>query len=147
MQQYETQFPELSVLESPEEQRRILHVAQRRVKGGVRYCLFFVMDLGVTLLILFCTVRLVQATVNVPSWCSQGIAAIVGFVYLTKSFSVIFHRGIRRELRRELLERGMPVCASCGYDLRGQIEARCPECRDAFDAGLLQKPSKELEQE
>ena len=32
--------------------------------------------------------------------------------------------------RRHLQER---VCDSCGYDLRGQLEPRCPECGESFE--------------
>ena len=35
---------------------------------------------------------------------------------------------IRRSLRRQLNERGYPVCMACGYDLRGNPEGGCPEC-------------------
>ncbi len=36
-----------------------------------------------------------------------------------------------------LVPRVEHVCANCGYDLRGQTEARCPECGKEFDARLL----------
>lgn len=32
------------------------------------------------------------------------------------------------------------ACATCGYDLRGQVEPRCPECGTAFDPGELPVP-------
>ncbi len=35
---------------------------------------------------------------------------------------------LRRSLRQQLIERGVPICAECGYDLRGQTSPRCPEC-------------------
>jgi hypothetical protein len=47
---------------------------------------------------------------------------------------------MQRSLRRQLLEAGRPVCIECGYDLRGQIEPRCPECGTAFDRTLLRPP-------
>jgi hypothetical protein len=31
------------------------------------------------------------------------------------------------------------VCLSCGYDIRGQLEARCPECGTAFAPELLKR--------
>jgi len=34
----------------------------------------------------------------------------------------------RRLLREQLTARGVPICIGCGYDLRGQVEPRCPEC-------------------
>ena len=46
---------------------------------------------------------------------------------------------IRRSLRRQLCERGIPVCIACAYDLRGQVELRCPECGRRFEAALLDR--------
>ncbi len=42
-------------------------------------------------------------------------------------------RFIRVFLRQYLAERGYPLCAHCGYNLRGQLEHRCPECGAPFD--------------
>jgi protein-S-isoprenylcysteine O-methyltransferase Ste14 len=42
-------------------------------------------------------------------------------------------RSVRRTLRRQLTDAGMPMCVDCGYDLRGQTEPRCPECGTPFD--------------
>jgi hypothetical protein len=44
---------------------------------------------------------------------------------------------IRRRLREELIEDGFAICRSCGYDLRGLTESRCPECGTPFDKRLL----------
>ena len=35
---------------------------------------------------------------------------------------------IRMSLRRQLLELGMPICLTCGYDLSGAVSNVCPEC-------------------
>lgn len=37
--------------------------------------------------------------------------------------------------RARLIERCGFRCQSCGYDLQGQVEPRCPECGREFDAG------------
>ncbi len=47
-------------------------------------------------------------------------------VWLTRS-------RVRRNLRKELVKIGVPICIHCAYDLRGQIEPRCPECGRPFD--------------
>ncbi len=39
---------------------------------------------------------------------------------------------IIRVLRERLIAEGTIVCRRCGYDLRGQIEQRCPECGNPF---------------
>ena len=44
---------------------------------------------------------------------------------------------IRRSLRQQLTEAGIPTCVPCGYDLRGQIEPRCPECGTPFDDNAM----------
>ncbi len=44
---------------------------------------------------------------------------------------------LRKRLRVLLAAKGMPICIPCGYDLRGQVAARCPECGSTFDEGLL----------
>ncbi|NLX15275.1 MAG: hypothetical protein GXY44_16730 [Phycisphaerales bacterium] len=46
----------------------------------------------------------------------------------------------RRFLREKLVEKGVPICIECGYDLRGQIEPRCPECGTGYDPDLLKQP-------
>jgi len=46
---------------------------------------------------------------------------------------------IRRSLRRTLVNRGVPICIPCGYDLRGQDKAACPECGAPFDPKLLDR--------
>lgn len=43
--------------------------------------------------------------------------------------STMLLRGrLRRALREELNQRGVPLCISCGYDLAGMASPRCPEC-------------------
>jgi hypothetical protein len=44
---------------------------------------------------------------------------------------------IRKSLRQSLQAKGIPICIPCGYDLRGQLEPRCPECGAPFDAHLV----------
>ncbi len=45
----------------------------------------------------------------------------------------------RSNLRRQLIEAGDPACAVCGYDLRGQVVARCPECGNDFSSRLVRR--------
>ena len=44
--------------------------------------------------------------------------------------SFVVWREMRAIDRRKKQQEG--VCANCGYDLRGQVELRCPECGEPF---------------
>lgn len=44
-----------------------------------------------------------------------------------------YRKWMRVFLRDYLNDRGIPICESCGYDLRGQAKPRCPECGVEFD--------------
>jgi len=46
--------------------------------------------------------------------------------------SWVWRRRIRQSLCAQLGELGIPVCAECGYSLRGLSEPRCPECGSPF---------------
>lgn len=46
--------------------------------------------------------------------------------------------------RQQLTRRGYAVCVRCGYSLRGQQNAACPECGTAFDAGARRTPEEPI---
>ena len=74
---------------------------------------------------------------NIPSSMLGGVVSGLtvgpGIVVLTWFWR---HR-CQRFLRQQLVASGIPICLKCGYDLRGQTEARCPECGTPFDAKLI----------
>lgn len=80
-----------------------------------------------------------------PGWAREVItfATVVVCMYFTLRF---LHRwGVRRELRRKLIDLRVPVCEGCGYLLRGvsPTTAHCPECGRLIDApvrGLITLP-------
>ena len=42
---------------------------------------------------------------------------------------LVFTRRWKRDaLRQYLADRGIPICAACGYDLTGRASSRCSEC-------------------
>ena len=57
-------------------------------------------------------------------------------------YTVPTRKRIRRQMRQRLQEIHIPICLECGYDLRGQEQARCPECGREFDPGLLRGGEK-----
>jgi hypothetical protein len=57
------------------------------------------------------------------------LAAVgVGGCLLVIENRVFFRTHLKRSIREQLADMGVPICIACGYDLRGQIEMRCPEC-------------------
>jgi len=65
------------------------------------------------------------AVLHLPNWgywLALPVVVAVGYVNF-----VLFDRAV-------VLERAGFRCRRCGYDLRGQIEPRCPECGWEFDA-------------
>ncbi len=69
---------------------------------------------------------------RLPSWAIVLILTCWFPVLMVGQFW-LWRGHIRSHVRQKLLEAGVPVCLSCGYDLRGQVEPRCPECGQAFD--------------
>ena len=58
----------------------------------------------------------------------------LGLTILSGSLLLLWlHSGkVHRLLRTDLNSRGIIVCMRCGYDLRGQMNERCPECGEPF---------------
>jgi len=70
-------------------------------------------------------------------WSHVGFAMAIIVVtvlpLLVFPFTFILHRKrISMYLRKYLNEHGVPICMTCGYDLRGQVNAYCPECGTPF---------------
>lgn len=49
---------------------------------------------------------------------------------------------MRKSLRRQLAERGVPICVPCGYDLRGLADGRCPECGASVSPTITSKAAR-----
>ncbi len=50
-------------------------------------------------------------------------------------------RPMQRDLRRQPVNMGIPVCTGCGYDLRGNTSGRCPECGVQVHTSDASEPS------
>jgi hypothetical protein len=61
---------------------------------------------------------------------------LVAAVLYTAIVYVLIRRGMPHELRKRLLDAGVPVCMHCGYDLRGLPPGRdrCTECGRQLNA-------------
>ena len=58
---------------------------------------------------------------------SQIFCYFLGFVCLV-AFFYFGHKAYGRRRWQVLYNLGYPICPHCGYDVRGQVELRCPEC-------------------
>ncbi|MBW7905852.1 MAG: hypothetical protein LC135_11320 [Phycisphaerae bacterium] len=76
-----------------------------------------------------------QLGLGTTLWSAVLIGGVIGVLQVATFmliFNLLFRRPYRRFLRRRLSELGLPTCVGCGYDLRGQVVARCPECGEPF---------------
>jgi hypothetical protein len=114
-------YPELAALESPRERARVLERAYNWANW--RSCWFTVpLFIGASLLIptLFDLTRKFRLPFVSP--------AILVFPMVIWLQFRITRRPVRRHLRKQLCEKGIPFCIECGYDLKGNESGRCPEC-------------------
>ncbi len=119
-------LPELSLVEPGPERQRIL---QEAVSGSrTRVAAFLSVVVATGLFVLWD-----KLVASVPSrWSAYILFALclVGF-----GVAVWFTwQDIRRRLRAELAEKGVPICVPCGYNLTGNVSGVCPECGTKIEA-------------
>jgi membrane associated rhomboid family serine protease len=132
------EFPELAVVDDPAVQvqalRGIFWAIWRRPRtwllAAAAAGVLGVVSIGLVPLLLY---------LGLPSVAVPG--AIGGFAGgATVGILVFATKQVRRgALRLWLVEHGYPVCLACGYDLRGQVEPRCPECGTPADSAAGQE--------
>ncbi len=125
-------FPELQRLETPQERRELLTAVERRTVGLFKRIAFLVVLGAVAGLV--CSVALIALArwLPIPRYARGPVTgAIVGAASIF-AVHIFWRRPLQREIRRELNQRGVPVCVRCGYDLTGLTQRRCPECATPF---------------
>jgi len=126
-------FPELMQFETKEERRDVYRKAMKKVFRRPRFWLSWIGGAIILPAAMAVFIFLfLKPIFDIPSWLRGGlVGGLVGgsFVYM---LTRLFRRAIEKQIRLEMLARGLSVCMGCGYDLRGQIEPRCPECGLAF---------------
>ncbi len=115
-------FPELDLLGT---RRLAWQGYSRAMFRSVSGPLILVLVMGGPLLFM-----LVDPRSDTRDWSFAAIMLLWLLVPLV-CFLLIRNR-LRRRLRQELVKIGVPICIQCAYDLRGQIEPRCPECGEPF---------------
>jgi len=140
--------PELALFDTEDERREVYRDFWRERWGRwgfVLYCVASVMavaGLSLTTSILFVIIDkfLNRRGFTFPEWVRPcvGAAGMMLCMLTVGAWSTyLARRRLRRYCRQRLVTKGVPICIECGYDLRGQVEPRCPECGKEFDPGLL----------
>ncbi|MCY2952624.1 MAG: hypothetical protein NTU53_11725 [Planctomycetota bacterium] len=138
-------FPELAFFSDPSDRYAAFRTAMREIRW--RYFLLAAVFSSMSCLVVPYLVRLLlvhlRALLNAPHLHSVSrvvVGVCNGLIPLVIAFVLVhlFRKRIQRSLRSQLVARGTPICVECGYDLRGQLEPRCPECGKAFDPSLIQ---------
>jgi hypothetical protein len=121
-------FPELRRVETRAARRELWRAAFHPVLKSPTYWLIaLVAQVGVQSIFRFAGVRCghwvgIGHVVMTYAATGAGAAVAAGLtVWLVRN-------RLTRNLRRELIERGLPTCLVCGYDLTGNVSGTCPEC-------------------
>jgi hypothetical protein len=144
---YKPVYPEIALFDTNEERR----VAMRRTRpanmklhgpGAGRVWIFFLIVVLIPLAYLFG----VHDQLVAPHPVVGKIAWLLVFMLALATGMWVLRPLVRRSLREQLVAKGVPICVACGYDLRGQIEPRCPECGSAFDEKVSNHSEGESEE-
>lgn len=126
-------YPELKGFASDEARSRALKEALGRTKFNWKMILILVV--GTCVLIAWTLAQgelaffLLNRGVSKP--IGSVLAGVVGIGLGVFQIAMVlrYSRRTVRPLLREILDKQLqPVCAACGYDLRGNTSGTCPEC-------------------
>jgi len=135
-------LPELSLFSSDDERKQALRqarLATTPVRGTLASALLSAIGGGLLVWAIF----IVFPALPVPPWLGGAVIGGVTGATISLFWARAARPRLRRSLREQLVDKGVPVCLECGYDLRGQLDARCPECSTPFDEKLLRESPAE----
>lgn len=127
-------YPELLYF-PPEQREAALRNSTRKNPWDWFICIL--LQLTCVALWLLGHVFIGEALGGYPQAAGQTLWLMLFFAVLWFLDREIDTKPVRASLRKRLLELGIPLCPTCGYDLRGQTEPRCPECGKAFAESLM----------
>lgn len=132
-------LPELRLARTGAEEEEAL----RRSKFGVRSWQRIIW-LGTVVPALIAGIAILAVTIERALPLHWGIKLLLQTTSITcfsATVSLLFNwtwrNPMRKEVRIYLQGIGVPICIKCGYDLRGQTIARCPECATPFCDSLI----------
>jgi hypothetical protein len=126
-------FPELDAFESKASRKLAIRRAGRDMHATAWFAA--ICAVGMVLVVIF--KEFAWGWLSALSPLSDVLFAWVAFLGMCTCHLLVIRKGVRRSLREQLNVAGRPTCMQCGYDLRGQIDRRCPECGQEF---MLQEP-------
>lgn len=136
-------FPELALFETESERRAIVNRFAKRQWRTPQFWLCVLLYLVTCVLLVAAWLFLFHSSRwrgSLPPW-SLGVPIGLAGPILVLALRQTLRKPGREFIRQELCARGVPICVKCGYDLRGQVDPRCPECGRAFDPKLTKRPS------
>ena len=130
-------YPELRRFESRKDAHAVLKAWQRQLMKSPRFWLvLFVYTIGVGVFVALIMISMRQ-WFRVPMNLFIAVVVVVTGGSGTVGITWFLRNRCRRYLREQLVARGVPICLKCGYDLRGQVAPRCPECGTPCEAELI----------
>lgn len=130
-------YPELQRFDSKEDAQAALKAWQKKLMKSPRFWLGLVaytIAVGLFVTLIFVSIRQwFRIPMRLIGPVVGGVTGGTGMLGVTWFW---WHQ-CRRYLRERLIARGVPICLKCGYDLRGQVEPRCPECGTPCNAELI----------
>ena len=118
----ERMLPELLLFRPGQERKRMLKQVRSTPRAIVASVLFGLAN---------CALYVLTSEYIIALGLSKSMVTLLYLAYVLAALSVptwFTRRAIRRELRVQLTQRGIPICIPCGYDLTGNVSGVCPEC-------------------
>ena len=130
-------YPELQHFASPEQAKKAMRAWKKRMLKMPRFwigLMGYTCGVGVLVVVILISLR---PWLKIPYSMFGGIVGGFTGGSGTGVLTWFWRNRCQRFLRQQLIDSGIPICLKCGYELRGQTEARCPECGTPFDAELI----------
>jgi hypothetical protein len=74
-----------------------------------------------------------SSRLRLPADCFAAACTLVSLLVFSTLRTWLSRRRLARRIRLRLRELRIPVCLTCGYNLTGLTEPRCPECGEPYD--------------